>query len=181
MSFVLRHGLVKLNLKPTTDGYIRLASLLAIPEFSGVTEETILEIVQNDAKTRFSLKQEGDELWIRANQGHSRNVGELLNDDELLEEIKVPLPICVHGTFRKFISFIETQGLKTQSRKHIHLAPSLDAGSGLRKNAEVLVFIDMAKAMNDGIKFYKSANNVILTDGKDGVLEVQYFEKIQHL
>lgn len=48
---------------------------------------------------------------------------------------------------------------------------------GLRSNAEVFIVVDVEKALGDGIVFYKSANNVILTAGVDGWLAPKYFKR----
>lgn len=68
-------------------------------------------------------------------------------------------------------------------RKHIHLAKgTLDDPniiSGIRKDVQIYIFIDLAKALADGIKFYESDNGVILTPGNaEGYLEPKYFEKV---
>jgi 2'-phosphotransferase len=38
--------------------------------------------------------------------------------------------------------------------------------SGMRASCDIIIQIDMALAMEDGIKFYISTNNVILTEGE---------------
>jgi 2'-phosphotransferase len=51
--------------------------------------------------------------------------------------------------------------------------------SGSRKNAQVFIYVDLARALADGIQFYKSANGVILSPGNaNGVLEPKYFLRI---
>lgn len=53
------------------------------------------------------------------------------------------------------------------SRNHIHFAPGLPQEdgviSGMRKSCDVYIYIDMVQAIKDGIDFYISSNNVILT------------------
>lgn len=50
----------------------------------------------------------------------------------------------------------------------------------MRASSEVLIHIDMAKAMEAGIKFYRSANNVILTSGnEEGFLLRDYFSVVE--
>ena len=47
-------------------------------------------------------------------------------------------------------------------------------------NCNLIIYIDMKKALDDGYKFYRSNNGVILTPGnKDGFLPPEYliFEK----
>jgi len=50
----------------------------------------------------------------------------------------------------------------------------------MRAKSEILIHIDMAKAMGDGIKFYRSSNNVILTSGnEEGFLLKEYFSVVE--
>ena len=49
--------------------------------------------------------------------------------------------------------------------------------SGFRSESNFCVFIDVNQAIRDGIKFYRSANDVILTRGNDGLLPPKYFQK----
>jgi 2'-phosphotransferase len=52
--------------------------------------------------------------------------------------------------------------------------------SGMRTNSAVLIHIDVVKAMGAGIKFYRSANNVILTPGnEEGFLLKEYFSGVE--
>lgn len=69
------------------------------------------------------------------------------------------------------------------NRLHIHFAIGLpndgNVISGMRNSAQIYIYIDLAKALNDNIKFYKSANNVILSPGNaDGIIEIKYFLKV---
>jgi 2'-phosphotransferase len=51
---------------------------------------------------------------------------------------------------------------------------------GMRKSSQILIYIDAAKAMADGIKFYISSNGVILTEGnEEGFLVKEYFLKVE--
>ncbi|KAF7728379.1 tRNA 2'-phosphotransferase 1 [Apophysomyces ossiformis] len=178
LSYILRHGAIKEKLQLTAEGYVRLDDLLARPKLKGVTFEAIDHVVRTNDKKRFQMKCEDDIWWIRATQGHS--LRQLGNMDLIL--CTEALPIVVHGTYLERWSSIQRQGLKTMSRNHIHLAPGLpsDEGviSGMRTTSEVFIYIDMAKALADGIQFYRSVNNVILTQGQDGVLAPCYFERV---
>lgn len=53
------------------------------------------------------------------------------------------------------------------TRNHIHFAPGMpkEEGvvSGMRGTCDIYVQIDMEAAIKDGVKFYISSNNVILT------------------
>ncbi|KAG8799243.1 hypothetical protein FRC16_005480 [Serendipita sp. 398] len=119
--------------------------------------------------------------YIRANQGHSLKV-----EDLELSEIQDPseIPIAVHGTTLEAWRAISTKGLSVMGRNHIHLASGLigQTGviSGMRKSSQVLIYIDTEKAMNEGLKFFLSANGVILTPGnEEGFLLKDYFLKVE--
>lgn len=69
------------------------------------------------------------------------------------------------------------------SRNHIHFATGLPTDrtviSGIRKNCQIYIYINLPLALHDGIPFYKSSNDVILSPGnQDGVLPPQYFLKV---
>ncbi|OMH85684.1 tRNA 2'-phosphotransferase 1 [Zancudomyces culisetae] len=85
------------------------------------------------------------------------------------------------------------------NRQHIHLAPGLpgeskvisgtfqlsirskyvDIGADrMRASADIYIYIDVKSAMDDGIEFFISENNVILTSGIDGVLPTRHFKKV---
>ena len=49
--------------------------------------------------------------------------------------------------------------------------------SGFKSKSNALIWINMEKAMADGIKFYRSNNDVILSSG---VIHPKYFIKITH-
>ncbi|KAI8388065.1 phosphotransferase KptA/Tpt1 [Radiomyces spectabilis] len=177
LSYILRHGAVKEKLNMRSDGYVALNELLARPKLKGVTQEQVEHVVKTNDKQRFHLKCEDDQWWIRANQGHSLKVKDM--DLELLTD---PLETCIHGTKLVHWNAIKNEGLHKMGRNHIHFSIGLPADasviSGMRSNSEVFIYIDMAKAMADGIKFYRSSNKVILTEGVDGTLQPTYFARV---
>ncbi|PWN22663.1 hypothetical protein BCV69DRAFT_296642 [Microstroma glucosiphilum] len=114
LSYFLRHGALKESLPITPDGYISVPLLLAKPrirqidmapengdftkdgkkKLKRVTVEDIKEAVKGKEgeKKRFEMKEEGDEVFVRAVQGHSlESVTELdhvvlsLNNLQVLE------------------------------------------------------------------------------------------------
>ncbi|XP_019101343.1 PREDICTED: tRNA 2'-phosphotransferase 1-like [Camelina sativa] len=169
--FVKVEDLLKLNLKTTAN---------VQPKSHTIDE--IREAVRRDNKQRFSLLEENGELLIRANQGHSITTVE---SEKLLKPILSPeeAPVCVHGTYKKNLESILASGLKRMNRLHVHFSCGLPTDgeviSGMRRNVNVLIFLDMKKALEDGIAFYVSDNKVILTEGIDGVVPVDYFQKIE--
>ena len=68
-------------------------------------------------------------------------------------------------------------------RSHIHFSPGIvgvDLGvrSGMRLSSPVHIYIDVPKCLQKGIKFFRSTNNVILSDGIDGVIPPDCFLKV---
>ncbi|XP_010548022.1 PREDICTED: tRNA 2'-phosphotransferase 1 [Tarenaya hassleriana] len=186
---ILRHMANELDLNMRADGYVRVEDLLKLnlKTFANVplgshTVDEIREAVRRDNKQRFSLLEENGELLIRANQGHSITTVE---SEKLLKPILSPeeAPVCVHGTYRKNLESILAHGLKRMNRLHVHFSRGLPTDgeviSGMRRDVNVLIFLDTSKALQDGMKLYLSDNKVILTEGFDGVVPVDYFQKIE--
>jgi 2'-phosphotransferase len=167
-------------------GFISVDDILALPKFKKkrLSRADVERIVANNNKQRFSLKMaDGDRLLIRANQGHTMEVEEL----ELAEIVDPKeAPVVVHGTYLACLEAIKRDGLCRMKRTHIHFAPGIPGDkeviSGMRSSCQVLIFVDIAKALKAGYKFYRSANNVILCPGnEEGYLPSEYFEKIQEI
>lgn len=175
LSWALRHGLDELGLLPDNEGYVSLEDLLSVSDpIQSLTLDIILKIVRGCPKQRFSLKDKNNSWFIRANQGHSKNIGDKMDSERLLRRLDRPLEGVFHGTYKKHLSAIGKNGLHRMNRKHIHFARGVDAVSGKRHDCDLLVFVDMKKAMEDGIIFYESQNGVILTEGIDGFLPPLY-------
>ncbi|CAN1166454.1 tRNA 2'-phosphotransferase 1 [Linum perenne] len=186
---ILRHMASELSLNMRNDGYVKVKDLLQLnmKTFANVplrshTVDDVKEAVSKDNKQRFGLLEEDGELLIRANQGHTLKVVE---SESLLRPILSAdeVPVCVHGTYRKNLDSILQSGLKRMERLHVHFSCGLPTDgeviSGMRKNINVIIFLDVKKALEDGMKLYISENKVILTEGFDGVVPVKYFEKIE--
>ncbi|XP_010725267.2 tRNA 2'-phosphotransferase 1, partial [Meleagris gallopavo] len=73
LSFFLRHGASEAGLPMADDGFVEVGALLRLPRFAGVSEEEVRSVVDADPKGRFALRP--NPLRIRANQGHSLQVG----------------------------------------------------------------------------------------------------------
>ena len=69
-------------------------------------------------------------------------------------------------------------------RNHIHFAPreptDKETISGMRTSCELLVYLDVPRVLADGVPFFRSDNDVLLTPGvgEAGVLPPKYFEKV---
>jgi 2'-phosphotransferase len=164
-----------------------------------VTFPDILTAVNDNAKNRFSMKPNPkfttpinpdsvtpSDWVIRANQGHSIAIESAsLLKPITLEAGNVP-EIVVHGTYFAFYqSILDTRGLKKMARTHIHFGTGLPEDkegvvSGMRKDAELLIYVDVKKSIEDGkLLWWVSDNGVVLTEGnEEGVLSTKYFQKV---
>lgn len=164
-----------------------------------VTFDDIQHAVSDNAKQRFALKlnpavippppasTNPSHYLIRANQGHSI----ALSSASLLTPLtlaagNVP-PTVVHGTYYAFYpAILQAGGLKPMSRNHIHCSTGLpeDTGSnvvsGMRNDAELLIYIDVARSLADGqTKWWISDNGVVLTEGDaEGLVRPEYWKRV---
>ncbi|PYI07307.1 hypothetical protein BO78DRAFT_341864 [Aspergillus sclerotiicarbonarius CBS 121057] len=128
---------------------------------------------------------------IRATQGHSIKSVEathLLEKLSLEEKDKLPGTV-VHGTFHSaWPAIVASGGLRCMGRNQVHFAtgPAVeevigqlgqkmengDKGkviSGMRRDAQVLIYVDVERALAAGCPFWRSENGVILSEGIDVV------------
>ncbi len=50
----------------------------------------------------------------------------------------------------------------------------------MRKSAQVLIYIDVRKALDAGMSFFLSENGVVLTEGDEhGILSTEYFLRVE--
>ena len=170
---ILRHDAELKKLPININGYMKIEILInylnKIKNFTQVNFNDIQEIVNKDKKKRYSLKKINNYIYIRANQGHSIKKIKL----DLIEIIDFnDIPICIHGTYLNKIEIIKKEGLSRMNRNHIHMSINLpelsdQIISGMRQSCNAIIWIDVEKAMDQGIKFFKSENNVILSSGNE--------------
>ena len=178
MTKILRHELDKYN--HDEEGFVDLNLILKSNRiFNEVNFDDVKKIVDSDNKSRFSLNFKDNKIFMRANQGHSSGN---LNDNNMLFLLEKQIPGCYHATYIKNLNSIKKNGISRMKRKHIHIAESDEAKSGKRSSCNVKILINMELAINDGIKFYKSENGVILTEGdENGLLLPKYFLDIVNI
>ncbi|KAH8083386.1 Coiled-coil domain-containing protein 93 [Aureococcus anophagefferens] len=172
LSKLLRHRLHDAGLTDCLrpDGFVPVGRVLAcLPE--GATVDALRRVVEDNDKQRFALLEEAGALYVRANQGHSVSLG--LDDAAMMAEVSAAEAedlVCVHGTYLASWPAIRAGGLNRMKRRHVHFAAAVDASkviSGMRRTAEVLVYLDAAKAVAAGLKLYRSANGVLLSPGDE--------------
>ena len=189
MSYVLRHGAVKEGLPIREDGTLSVDELLTYKKLKGVKLADVQRVVEANDKQRFQLLQdEGKDEWrIRANQGHSLRLAGVQESMEELDDAACASYHFIHGTYERHWTSIEAEGLKRMNRDHVHMALvrrednggdtsdlpvdiDLLSRAGIRRGCEILVFVDAIRARAMGCRFYRSANDVGLSDGIEGVV-----------
>jgi len=159
LSFVLRHRPDDLSIQLSSDGWANVEEMISAMNSQGkvVTIDDLYQIVAQDEKQRYSFNS--DKSQIRANQGHSIEI------DLKLQPI-IPPEYLYHGTAEKNIDSIREQGLLKRERHHVHLSENENTAKqvGARYGRPVILVI-FAQLMNfDGHLFFRSDNNVWLTD-----------------
>ncbi|XP_060532422.1 tRNA 2'-phosphotransferase 1-like isoform X2 [Cylas formicarius] len=181
LSWILRHKAVEKNIKINEEGFIRVQDFLSHKKFRGKYNiDDIKRVVATNDKQRFTLRTYNGILEICADQGHSLNFIRASH----LTPITSPQTIQVlHGTYIQNWKFIRIQGLSRMRRNHIHFAKGLPGDkqilSGMRRNCQIVIYINLELALRDGLKFYLSLNNVILSPGnEEGIIAPKYFLKV---
>ncbi|QYT01199.1 2'-phosphotransferase [Trichoderma simmonsii] len=200
LSKLLRHQAGNAGIKLDAEGFAALDEVLNYGPIRSlnVTLAEVKEVVASNEKQRFTMKLNSSlsaelvpsddsatpsQYLIRANQGHSIKIeSAALLEPITLEAGNVPSRV-LHGTYFAFWPAIEESGgLKVMGRNHIHCStgtPEEGVLSGMRKDAELVIDIDVEKSLQDGIQWWKSDNGVLLTEGGEGgVLSTSYFKKV---
>jgi len=159
LSLVLRHHPDTLGITLDEQGWTEVDTLLQKMNAQGkkVTMDRLKEVVATNDKKRFAFNE--DETKIRASQGHSVAV------DLNYEPIKPP-EFLYHGTVPKFLKDIQEQGLQKMSRLHVHLSEDRETALrvGARRGVPTILAVRSGAMHQKGYEFYKSENNVWLTD-----------------
>ncbi|KAI3402603.1 TPT1 [Candida oxycetoniae] len=183
LSYLLRHGALKEKLDINAQGYISIPQLLQHQRLKSfkTTREDLERVVKENNKQRFHINLEKDAIC--ANQGHS--IPQVSGELEPMNKEELSRLQIFHGTYKKKLPMIKRAGgLSKMNRNHIHLTcEKFQSLSGIRKTANCLIYINTDKCIDEkGLKFWKSANNVILCCGnKDGLIELDCIDKIVDL
>lgn len=158
LSYILRHGPETIGITLDEHGWANVDELIAgIAKQQHFDMAMLEDIVATDNKGRYSFNV--DKTRIRANQGHSVPV-----DVEL--EQAIPPEYLYHGTGEKYVASIEQLGLVSKQRLHVHLSSDYKIAEeiGARHGKSVVYRIAAKKMAEDGYAFFKSVNNVWLTE-----------------
>ncbi|OQX81202.1 MAG: hypothetical protein B6D56_02885 [Candidatus Omnitrophica bacterium 4484_70.1] len=155
LSYILRHNPSRFRIKLDEYGFADMDEVVRIlkKKFSNIGEKMLKRLVEEDEQARFQIKKGK----IRARYGHSIDIkplGEMENIPDIL----------YHGTAKRFLSSILKEGLKPKGRKFVHLSLNLEEAIrvGRRKDVSVVILkIDVKKAKQEGIKFWREEKVVL--------------------
>ena len=155
ITYLLRHNPEDLTMDK--NGYVSVTSLLTK---IGITQQELDHIVDTNDKKRLAYND--DKSKIRASQGHSIKV------DVQLKASRPPRALY-HGTTTENYQKIKKTGLDKMRRLHVHLTDDYDIAYSVGKRYSkykepIILEIDSDKMNTDGFKFFKSENDVWLTD-----------------
>ncbi|RMJ21041.1 hypothetical protein PHISP_08088 [Aspergillus sp. HF37] len=179
-----------------------------VPEDASASITPPATSAAQETATQKALAARGDtdpsHFLIRATQGHSIKsieASSYLERLSLTDETSLPRTV-VHGTFHSaWPRILESGGLKCMGRNHVHFAtgPALEEAvpsddgkvlaqgngggkviSGMRRDAQVLIYIDLRRALAAGCPFWRSENGVILSEGLDGgsMVPAEFFDVV---
>ena len=159
LSLVLRHRPDSIGLTLDDAGWVGVDALLAALARHGLplSRPELDAVVAGNDKQRFAFDATGTR--IRASQGHSVPVA-------LGYSSQMPPAALFHGTVERFLPAILTEGLRPGGRHAVHLSPDVATARtvGGRRGKPVILRVDAAAMVADGIAFTRSANGVWLTD-----------------
>ncbi len=161
VSYVLRHAPWEYGLELDEGGFVPVDQLLtALNDRSEgnrtVTADDLHAIIRSSDKKRHEIV----DGKIRACYGHTTPI-------KIAREQATPPSVLYHGTARRFLVAIFTDGLKPMARQYVHLSADIDTARrvGARRDSEPAVLaVDAALAAKDGCSFYIGNNKVWLVD-----------------
>ena len=168
LSYVLRHSPESIGITLDPNGWVLVSELLTKLGTHGMNIDrvTLERVVAENDKKRFTFDEGHDR--IRAAQGHSIDI------DLKLSPVDPPA-VLYHGTAERFWTSIDEKGLIKQNRQYVHLSSDERTAVkvGQRHGKPIVLRIDTQKMVADGLVFFKSDNNVWLTDS----VPRQYIER----
>lgn len=159
LSFVLRHQPSAVGLTLDSNGWVSVDELLrAFAQHDrSLTRAELEELVASSDKRRFAISPDG--AMIRANQGHSVAV------DLALRPARPP-DVLFHGTVARYLPAIRVEGLIKGERHHVHLSETQEVAVivAKRRGEPYVLEVDARAMVEHGVVFYRSENDVWLTD-----------------
>lgn len=159
LSLILRHKPEEGNIELSNEGWAKIDDIIKGYKRKGkITIENIIAAVEHNPKKRFELNESKTE--IRAVQGHS------VKHVKIKMEKLIPDGPVFHGTIQKFVGPILKEGLKPQTRIHVHLSKDVETAIevGKRRGHPIILEIDAEQMIKDGLELFVSKNGLILAN-----------------
>jgi len=161
LSFLLRHHPEAEDLELDAEGFTR-ETVNEVARALSVSPELVHRVVETDPKGRFTI-QDGH---IRANYGHSIEVGRTMLSGRSPDSLADVPPELFHGTAPRNVESIMEEGLRSKGRQMVHLSTSVQVarrvGSRYAASPWVLT-IDVEEALNADVKMWKVARETVLS------------------
>lgn len=158
LSLVLRHKPEHIGLTLDPEGWADVEELMRKSLESGVVLDrpTLRQVVEGAEKKRFSFSEDGKR--VKANYGHSIPVS-------LGKESAEPPELLFHGTAKRFLPSIESDGLGPGDRQYVHLVEDKKTATEVgHRHGEPVVLVIKARDMYEkGHEFVKTESGIWLT------------------
>jgi len=149
MRYIMLHG--NMNLK-----WMKMDGLNKDKKWKDVQQSDLITMIENSEKKRHEIV----DGKIRAFYGHSIPM-------HICKEKQQPPKELFHGTARRFLENIKSDGLLPMSRQYVHLSYDVETAIqvGKRHDAKPIILkINSIEAWNNGIAFYHGNEKVWLAD-----------------
>lgn len=163
ISYALRHAPWEYELEPDENGWVDVEQLICSLREDKKWEKLIIDDIVKSLDSSDKKRHEIKDGKIRALYGHSI-------PQRIVKVAEEPPEILYHGTARRFLDAIMTEGLLPKGRQYVHLSSDTGTASQVGKRRDgkpVLLKINAKKAWSEGVKFYHGNETIWLADGID--------------
>lgn len=158
MALILRHRPDEFGIRLDAEGYAGIDELLramrSSPQWSEVTRDDIVEVIERQEKPRFELQSDR----VRALYGHS------LPQRIEYQEVEPP-EYLYHGTSPASLDRIRVEGLLPMERQYVHLSATPEDAYqvGRRRSQQPTILrIRAREARQAGIRFHQAEAHIYL-------------------
>ena len=163
ISYALRHAPWEYELELDENGWVDVEQLIISlredKKWANIGIGDITKSLEFSDKKRHEIK----DGRIRALYGHSI-------PQKIVKVPEEPPEVLYHGTARRFLEAIMTNGLLPKGRQYVHLSSDTDTAAQVGKRRDekpTLLNIHAKRAWSDGVKFYHGNETIWLADKID--------------
>lgn len=187
LSWMLRRGTKRAGLTKSPDGFIPVDELLEHNYLKGKCNiEDIITVVDNEPEV-YELKKNPDTklLEIRVNVDYTVKKLNKVELTKIPHSVYLPLPYIIRGVNEcEWEEVNNIGGIRSKSEDgYIYFSPYEPADSyatkGVTKHDDIYIYVGVDAAIEDGIEFYKTRTDEIITKGnEDGIVSNDYYVKV---